>query len=307
MALNSVGFNLTRSVGPAIGGAIVAAAGAAAAFAVNALSYLALIVVLVRWRPAIARATLPRERLGAAMGAGLRYVAMSPNILKVLLRAFLFGLTAIAVLALLPLVARDLVQGGPLVYGVLLGAFGVGAIGGALLGGRLRDVLSSEAIVRLAFAGFAVCARGPRRRARAPGRAALGDAGRRRLLGAGAGALQRHGAALDAALGGRAGARALPDGGLRRHGARQLALGQRRRGATVPRTALLWRGRRRCVAGGAVGLLAAAAGAGRAQPRPAEPLDRAAGRGRPQAAQRADPITVEYLHRRGGRRPSSSR
>jgi MFS family permease len=160
VALNSVGFNLTRSVGPAIGGAIVAAAGAAAAFAVNAASYLALIVVLLRWRQQATASTLPRERLGAAMGAGVRYVAMSPNILKVLLRAFLFGLTSIAVLALMPLVARHLVQGGPLVYGILLGAFGVGAVGGAVLAGRLRERISSEWIVRLAFAGFAVCAAG---------------------------------------------------------------------------------------------------------------------------------------------------
>ena len=93
VALNSVGFNLTRCVGPAIGGAIVAAAGAAAAFAVNAMSYFALIAVLVRWRPELPERLLPRESLGAAMGAGLRYVAMSPNILKVLVRAFLFGLT----------------------------------------------------------------------------------------------------------------------------------------------------------------------------------------------------------------------
>ena len=138
VALNSVGFNLTRSVGPAVGGAIVAAAGAAAAFAVNALSYLGLIWVLVRWRPAIPVSTLPREDLGAAMGAGLRYVAMSPNLLKVMLRAFLFGLTSVAVMALLPLVARHMVAGGPLTYGVLLGVFGVGAIGGAFLGTRLR-------------------------------------------------------------------------------------------------------------------------------------------------------------------------
>ena len=107
VALNSMGFNLTRSVGPAIGGAIVAAAGAAAAFAANALSYLALIFVLLRWQPAVPPRSLPRETIGPAMAAGLRYVAMSPNIGKVLLRGFVFGFTAIAILALLPLVARD--------------------------------------------------------------------------------------------------------------------------------------------------------------------------------------------------------
>jgi MFS family permease len=158
VALNSVGFNITRSVGPAIGGIIVAAAGAAAAFAVNALSYIPFILVLLRWRPALPPRSLPRESLGMAMGAGVRYVAMSPNLGTVLARSFVFGFSSVAVLALLPLVARTLVGGGPLTYGLLLGAFGVGAVAGAFIGARLRAVLSSESIVRLAFAAFAVCA-----------------------------------------------------------------------------------------------------------------------------------------------------
>ncbi|MHC1551841.1 MFS transporter [Phyllobacterium sp. K27] len=158
VALNSMGFNITRSVGPAIGGAIVAFAGAAAAFAVNTLSYLPLIFALFRWQPKYDTNPLPRETLGRAISAGLRYVAMSPNIAKVIFRSFVFGLSASAVLALLPLVARDLVKGGPLVYGVLLGAFGIGAIGGALLSARLREFMSSEAIVKSAFIGFALSA-----------------------------------------------------------------------------------------------------------------------------------------------------
>jgi MFS family permease len=157
VVLNSVGFNLTRSVGPAVGGAIVAAAGAAAAFAVNTLSYLALIFVLGRWKPPASPSTLPPETLGTAISAGLRYVAMSPNIEKILLRSFIFGLTAISILSLLPLVARDLLRGGPLVYGVMLGTFGIGAIGGAFLSGQLRQRLTGEAIIRLAFLGFALC------------------------------------------------------------------------------------------------------------------------------------------------------
>lgn len=158
VALNSMSFNLTRSVGPAIGGAIVAAAGAAAAFAANAVSYAALIVVLFRWKPEKPANALPREPMGLAISAGLRYVAMSPNIGKVLLRGFVFGLSAISTLALLPLVARDMIQGGPLLYGVLLGSFGVGAIGGALLIGRLRGTLTNEWIVRIGFMAFAVSA-----------------------------------------------------------------------------------------------------------------------------------------------------
>lgn len=156
VALNSMGFNLTRSVGPAVGGAIVAAAGAAAAFAANTLSYFALIFALVRWRREVTLSALPRESMGRAISAGLRYVAMSPNIGKVMFRGFVFGLSGSAILALLPLVARDLVAGGPLTYGIMLGAFGVGAIGGALLSARLREHLSSEWVVRIAFGGFAV-------------------------------------------------------------------------------------------------------------------------------------------------------
>lgn len=156
--LNSVGFNVTRSVGPALGGAIVAAAGAAAAFAVNALSYIGLIVVLLRWQPVHTPRIVPRERLGGAMLAGMRYVSMSPNILSVMLRGFMFGLTAIAVLALLPLVARHLITGGALVYGVLLGAFGVGAVVGAFISRPLRKRLTNEILVRCAFVAFAACA-----------------------------------------------------------------------------------------------------------------------------------------------------
>jgi MFS family permease len=158
VALNSMSFNLTRSVGPAIGGAIVAASGAAAAFAANAFSYIALIVVLFRWKLETPPSTLPRESLGLAISAGLRYVAMSPNIERVLLRGFVFGITAISTLALLPLVARDIIQGGPLLYGVLLGAYGVGAIGGAFLGARLRGVIANEWIARIGFTAFAVSA-----------------------------------------------------------------------------------------------------------------------------------------------------
>jgi len=156
--LNSVSFNVTRSVGPAIGGAIVAAAGAATTFAVNAVSYIGLIVVIWFWKPVRNPSALPRERLRAAMGTGLRYVALSPNIMRVLLRGFVFGTTTVVVLALLPLVARHLVQGDALTYGILLGAFGVGAVLGAMASQQIREHLSNETQVRCAFFAFAICA-----------------------------------------------------------------------------------------------------------------------------------------------------
>jgi MFS family permease len=158
VTLNSVAFNIARSVGPAIGGAIVAAAGAVAAFTINAFSYIALIVVLARWQPPRVERLLPRETLWIAMGAGIRYIAMSPNIRSVILRSFAFGFGGIVVLALLPLIARDLVHGGPLTFGVLLGAFGAGAVAGAFMSARLRRMLSTEALVRLTFAGYAAAA-----------------------------------------------------------------------------------------------------------------------------------------------------
>lgn len=158
VALNSIGFNLSRSVGPAVGGVIVAAAGAAAAFAVNTVSYLPVLLVLFLWKSKAIDNPLPREPIGAAIGSGFRYVAMSPGIGKVLLRSFVFGFSAIVILALLPVVSAQLPGGGPLIYGLLLGAFGLGAVGGALLAAPLQGRLGGEVLVRLSFIGFAICA-----------------------------------------------------------------------------------------------------------------------------------------------------
>lgn len=156
VALNSMGFNIARSVGPAIGGAIVAAAGAAAAFVVNAISYVGLIAVLRWWKPVQPERVLARETLGHAMAAGVRYVTMSPDIRIVLMRAFLFGIGASAVPAMMPLVVRDVIVGDSLTYGILLGAFGIGAVGGGLMVRQLRDRMTVESIVRIAAAAMVI-------------------------------------------------------------------------------------------------------------------------------------------------------
>ena len=156
VSLNSMGFNLMRSVGPAVGGAIVALAGAGAAFAVNALSYVAIILALFRWKSPARDLHLPREPMGSAFSAGLRYVAMSPNLPRVIFRGFWFGLAGISLLALLPVVVRETLQGTAFAYGVMLGCFGAGAVGGALANARLRGRFKNEVIVRGAFAGFAL-------------------------------------------------------------------------------------------------------------------------------------------------------
>lgn len=156
VALNSLGFNLARAAGPAIGGAVVASFGPQAAFLLNALSYVGLIIVLLQWRRPLPPPGLAPESLVPAMSAGLRYAALSPRIARVLVRAAVFGLLAAAIWSLLPLVARNVLGGGPLTYGVLLGAFGSGAVAGALTSTRLRHAVSNETLVRAACVAFGV-------------------------------------------------------------------------------------------------------------------------------------------------------
>src|SRR5713101_7066571 len=149
VALNGISYNIARSFGPAVGGIVVATAGAVAAFAVNAVLYLPLMVVLFLWNRTNEPSRLPRERLNRAIVSGVRYIANSPPIKTVLARTFATGLVGGSVSALMPLVARDLLHGGAQTYGIMLGAFGVGAVIGALNIGELRKRMSGEAAVRV--------------------------------------------------------------------------------------------------------------------------------------------------------------
>ena len=148
VALNGISYNIARSFGPAIGGVIVATSGAVAAFAVNALLYIPLFIVLFLWRRTSEPSRLPRERLNRAIVSGVRYIANSPSIRIVLGRTLVTGLIGGSVSALMPLVARDLLHGGAQTYGIMLGAFGMGAVVGALNIGELRKRMSGEAAVR---------------------------------------------------------------------------------------------------------------------------------------------------------------
>jgi MFS family permease len=154
VALNSLSFNIARTAGPAIGGIIVAGAGPPVAFLINALSYVALIVVLILWRRPKPAPFLPPENMLMAMGAGVRYSRLSPEIRTVLIRGVVFGLLGSSIWALMPLIARDLIGGNAVTYGVLLGAFGSGAVLGALSSTSLRTRYSNEVIVRAATIGF---------------------------------------------------------------------------------------------------------------------------------------------------------
>ena len=148
VALNGISYNIARSFGPAIGGVVVATAGAVAAFAANAMFYLPLFVVLFLWRRIAEPSRLPRERLNRAMVSGVRYIANSPSIRIVLARTLVTGLIGGSVSALMPLVARDLLHGGAQTYGIMLGAFGMGAVIGALNIAEVRKRMTGEAAVR---------------------------------------------------------------------------------------------------------------------------------------------------------------
>jgi MFS family permease len=148
VALNGISYNIARSFGPAIGGIIVATAGAVAAFAANAFLYLPLMVALFVWRRESEPSRLPRERLNRAIVSGVRYIANSPSIKIVLMRTLVTGLIGGSISALMPLVVRDLLHGGAQTYGIMLGAFGMGAVIGALNIGEVRKRLSGEAAVR---------------------------------------------------------------------------------------------------------------------------------------------------------------
>jgi predicted MFS family arabinose efflux permease len=148
IALNGISYNIARSFGPAIGGIVVATGGAVAAFAANALLYLPLLVVLLLWKRVSEPSRLPREQLSRAIVSGVRYITNSPSIKIVLTRTMVTGIIGGSVSALMPLVARDLLHGGAQTYGIMLGAFGMGAVIGALNISEVRKRLTGEAAIR---------------------------------------------------------------------------------------------------------------------------------------------------------------
>jgi MFS family permease len=157
IALGAVNQNLSRAVGPAIGGALYAASSASALFFVNAASFVPVIGAVARWRGGArpARATAP-EHVLEAIRAGARYIAGSPALRVILLRAGLFMLFANSIWALLPLVAHTRLHLGSGGYGLLLAGVGIGAVSGAAALPRLRRRVTPAALMNsstLVFAG----------------------------------------------------------------------------------------------------------------------------------------------------------
>ena len=137
VALNSLGFNIARAIGPAIGGLVLAALGAAVTYGLDVLTYIVVIAALLWWKREPGADDGLREQFGGALRAGLRYARASHDLHRILWRAVLFFACASAVWALLPIVAREL-GGGPGFYGLMLGSVGAGAIAGAILLPRVR-------------------------------------------------------------------------------------------------------------------------------------------------------------------------
>lgn len=157
VALNSVGINVSRAIGPALAGLIIATFGIAWPYLLNAISFLVVIAALLWWRPAPKKEShLPAERLWSAIRAGLRYARASGPLRSTLVRAIAFFLFASAYWALLPLIARQELAGGPTLYGVMLGAVGLGAVIGALFLPKLKGWLGADGLVAAGTTGTAL-------------------------------------------------------------------------------------------------------------------------------------------------------
>jgi predicted MFS family arabinose efflux permease len=157
LAANSVGVNISRAIGPALSGVTIAAIGIAAPFWINAISNLGIVGTLLWWRQKrTARTLLPAEHFGRAMTTGLRYARHNPHLRATLVRAAGFFLFASAYWALLPLVARSQIAGGPELYGILLGVIGAGAVSGAFLLPWLKAKLGPDRVMALGVLGQAL-------------------------------------------------------------------------------------------------------------------------------------------------------
>lgn len=147
VALNSLGINISRAIGPAVGGVLLASFGAAVTYGVDVASYLLVIAALMWWRRSPDADDALSEGFSGAFRAGLRYARASQELHIVLFRAFLFFAFGSAVWAMLPLIARSLLGGDARFYGIMLGAVGAGAIFGALVLPRLRRLLSPDGLL----------------------------------------------------------------------------------------------------------------------------------------------------------------
>lgn len=142
VALNSMQFNLSRVIGPALGGLSVGLLGIAGSYYLNAISYVAVIIPLLIIRPMRARQAAPQQGMWRGLVEGVSYTLRRPALQKVLLLQFMIAFLVFPYIVLLPLFARDIFHIGATGLGVLNAAAGIGAMVGAgllvALGARLN-------------------------------------------------------------------------------------------------------------------------------------------------------------------------
>lgn len=155
-ALTSLALNSARAIGPAIAGLLVALSGPTTVFALNAVSFVGIVVVLFTWRRPVEERLLPTERPLSALSAGGRYIRSSPVVRRILLRALLFIAPGSALWGLLAVIADRQLHLSSAGYGVLLGALGVGAVCGAMVLSRLQVRFGHNALLTVGAVGFAV-------------------------------------------------------------------------------------------------------------------------------------------------------
>ncbi|PVB62481.1 MFS transporter [Labrenzia sp. 011] len=156
IALNSMGINVARAIGPAVAGVLIASVGLAAPFALNALSFLVILGALSMWKPGPAPVLRPTGSILMDMATGLRHVRHNPAMLATAARAAAFFLFASAYWSLLPLIARGVEGGGSTLYGALMGVVGAGAVTGALLLPRLNHLAATDAMAQIGTVGTGI-------------------------------------------------------------------------------------------------------------------------------------------------------
>lgn len=154
ISLNTISFNLARSVGPALGGLLISLWNVSLAFAINAASFIAMIVVLWRWRPEFA--PIERKPMLPAIALGLKFCASSSPLRRVLIRGFAFGFGVAGYQALVPAAVRDRLHGSEIDFGLMLGLFGIGSIIAALFIAKARRRFGVEAVLAAATFSFVI-------------------------------------------------------------------------------------------------------------------------------------------------------
>ncbi len=150
IAMNSIGFNISRSIGPGIAGILIVVLGPESPFLINALSFIAIIWAFLWWKPKQASKETTKEAIPGAIKAGLRYARYSQPLRATLWRAFAFFISASGFWALLPIFVKTEMQAGADVYGLLIAAIGLGAVIGAFLLPKVKRKFSSDQITWIA-------------------------------------------------------------------------------------------------------------------------------------------------------------